>query len=329
MVRGAFELSSSVAVGRGGSPRDLNIFDHVHVIYRYRWLILLVCILAAGVAGTLAYLSPARFVAKVSLVPPVQTGGDTSLGLSMLGNAGASLLRKVMDTTSAADMYVGILESQTVRDVIINRFDLVQVYGRGSSRDRTRRWLQKCTEIEVSKEGILSVTVEDADPNRAAAMANAYVEELDLQNKRLALGQVSNKRVFLEGRLKEVEQKLSRIDSIPTREAQVQEMLYELLMRELELAKIEEAKSLPTIQILDPAVPPEVRRPKGALGEAALTGVVAFVCVVFFAFAREYYLECGRWGQQDVSRPRDRHGLQGDATDRGDDRNPSLVADPG
>jgi uncharacterized protein involved in exopolysaccharide biosynthesis len=328
MARDTFESSSDVVIRRGETPQELNIFDHVRVIYRYRWLILLICVLAAGIAGTLTYMSLPRFVAKASVIPPTQTGGDVGLGLGMMGGAGASLLRKVVDTTSVADLYMGILESQAISDAIVTRFDLAHAYGRSPSRDKTRRWLRKNTDIRVTKEGILSVTVEDAEPNRAAAIANAYVEELDQQNKRLSLSQVSSKRVFLECRLKEVEEKLSRIDSLPSREAQVQEMLYELLMRELELAKMEEAKSMPTIQVLDTAVPPETRKPKGTITKAALAGIVAFVCVVFLVFVREYYVECGRRGQQGVSGDRNRRRSGVDATDKKDGRNPSQAADP-
>ena len=215
------------------------------------------------------------------------------LNLGMFAG-GASLLRNAMDTGNMADKYVEILTSRAVSDAVIDRFDLMRVYNRGPLRQKTRARLQKNTTIRVSKEGTLYVTVEDKDPNRAAAMANAYVEELDKQNKRLSIGQATGKRTFLETRLQEMEQKFSRIDSIRSYEAQVQETLYELLMRELELAKIEEAKSMPTIQVLDPAVPPEIRKPRGTIGKAILAGVVAFVCVVFFAFTREYYVECGR-----------------------------------
>jgi uncharacterized protein involved in exopolysaccharide biosynthesis len=319
MVQGDFDSTSSPAVRRPSPPRELNVFDHIHVIYRYRWLILPLCILAAGAAGTITYLWPPSYVATASVVPPAEGGGQMGLGMSLLGGSGASLLRQVMDISSTMDMYVGILGSRAVEDAIVDRFDLVRVYEK-PTRYKTVRRLRKNTSINSSNEGILYVTVEDADPNRAAAMANAYVEELDKQNKKLSVGQATSKRVFLETRLKEVEQKLSRIDSLPSREAQVQEMLYELLIRELELAKIEEAKSMPTIQVLDPAVPPETRKPRGTVTKAALAGIVAFVCAVFLAFIREYYVECGRCDQQDVSPGRDRRGTRGDATDMGDGR---------
>ncbi len=273
---------------------ELDLFDYIRVLAKYRRMTMFVCLLAMAATGTISYLWPPSYVAKASIVQPMESaGGKTGLS-GLLGGAEGALLRSVMDSTNVADLYVGILESRTVVDAIISRFDLVHVYDVSESRFKTERKLRQYTNIDASEEGIVSITVEDSDPNRAAAMSNAYVEELDKQNKKLSVGQATSKRVFLETRLKEVEQKLSRIESIPAREAQVQEMLYELLMRELELARIEEAKSMPTIQVLDTAQPPERHKPKGTITKAVLAGIVSFLCVAFFAFSREYCISCRR-----------------------------------
>ena len=304
--------SPATSVIRGNVPADeLNLLDHLRVLLKYRRMIFLVCFLAMSVTGVVSFVWPPSYVAIASVTPPRESSGvDSGLGMGLLGGTGASLLRQVMDVSSVADMYVGILESRVVTDAIIDRFDLVKVYEKGPLRFKARRKLQNNTKIKISEEGILYITVEDADPNRAAAMANAYVEELDRLNKKLSAGQTTSKRVFLETRLRDMEANLGRQD-IPTREEQIQEMLYELLMRELEIAKIEEAKSMPTIQVLDTAVPPERRKPKGTIFKAALAGIVAFVLMVFVAFGREYWTACAMasrtssvpvWGGQDVSR---------------------------
>lgn len=225
--------------------------------------------------------------ARTSIVPPLDSmqGGNVGLARGFLGSTEGAFLKNALSVTSVADIYVGILESRAVADTIINRFDLMAVYGQTDCRWRTRQQLRANTEIKVGKEGIVQVSVVDTDPVRAAAMANAYVEELDLQNKRLSGGRATSKRVFLDTRLKEIEERLSRIESIPSHEAHVQEILYELLMREFEIAKIEEAKSMPTIQVLDEAVPPEheyqpVRRRmvmKAAVGSFAAAVLLAFI----------------------------------------------------
>jgi uncharacterized protein involved in exopolysaccharide biosynthesis len=169
------------------------------------------------------------------------------------------------------------------------------------TRSQARERLQRSSKVESTDDGAVKVTVTDTDPNRCAAVANAYVEELDRQNKRLSAGEATSKRVFLENRLTEVETRLSQIDNILTREAKVQEMLYEMLVQQYEIAKIEEAKSMPTIQVLDEAVVPELPVGRGTIKKAIMAAVAAFMAGVFWAFAREYVAAARQRRQSTVS----------------------------
>ena len=289
MTRSEWKTQETVVVRDRMVPDEIDLFDYLRITWKHRWSIVVLCMVAVVTTGAISMLMPPRFVAAASIVPPAESsGGGMGLGSGLLGGAESALLRNVMNVTSAADLYVGILQSRAVADAILDRFDLAHIYDVNGVRYKAERKLRKNTRIDVSDEEIVSITVEDRDPNRAAAIANAYVEELDLQNKRLSAGQATSKRIFLENRLAEIERKLSRIETMPAREAQVQEMLYELLVRELEIAKIEEAKSMPTIQVLDPASPPEVRKARGTIRKAFLAGVLALTFGIFLAFLREY-----------------------------------------
>lgn len=268
---------------------EINLLDYIRVIFKYRRMILLICGIAVVITAIISLLLPKIYSATASIVPPIDIVQRESELAGALGGGASSLLSKAIGVTSIADMYAGILQSRVVADTIIDKFDLMKVYEEKKYKSNVRKKLKKNTAIDVSGEGIVNITVEDRDPNRAAAMANAYVEELDRQNKRLSAGQATSKRIFLGNRLKEIEEKLSKIDNILSREAIIQEMLFELLTREYELAKIEEAKSMPTIQILDEAVVPERKsKPKRTL-MVMLSGIVALFVAVFAAFTREYF----------------------------------------
>lgn len=188
-------------------------------------------------------------------------------------------------------IYVEILESRELADELIDQFHLMEVYEGVEHRADARRELKKNTKVETTDEGAVKIAVSDRDPNRCAAMAAAYVAELDRRNKQLSGGQATSKRIFLENRLKEVEDKLSKIDNILSREAKTQEMLYELLVQQYELAKIDEARSLPTIQVIDEAAVPEVPVARGTVVKGVLAGVAAFMFGIFLAFVREYVLQ--------------------------------------
>jgi uncharacterized protein involved in exopolysaccharide biosynthesis len=224
-----------------------------------------------------------------------------------LGAKADPLLRQVISTATGgvAQMYVEILQSREVADTLIDRFHLMDVYEQVRYRSDARKQLKANTKVETTDGGAVRISVRDLDPNRAAGIANAYIEELDRQNKRLSAGQATSKRLFLETRLQEVEARLSKIDNILSREAKTQEMLYELLVQQYEMAKIEEAKSMPTIQVLDPPVVPELGVARGTVKKGLLAGVAAFMLGVLLAFVREYIAQVRRReGQAETARVR-------------------------
>jgi uncharacterized protein involved in exopolysaccharide biosynthesis len=65
----------------------------------------------------------------------------------------------------------------------------------------TRKQLEKRSEIEAGKDTLIKISVEDSDPQRAADLANAYVEELYRQNSHLALTESAQRRLFFEHEL--------------------------------------------------------------------------------------------------------------------------------
>jgi len=145
----------------------------------------------------------------------------------------------------------------------------------------------------------------DRDPNRAAAIANAYVEELDKRNKKLSAGQATSKRVFLENSLKEVEAKLSKSNNTLSREVETQERVYQFLVEQYEMAKIEEARNMPTIQVLDPAVIPELPVGRGMIQKGMMAAVAGLMLGIFLAFSREYVVQarCREGGRLSVQTP--------------------------
>jgi uncharacterized protein involved in exopolysaccharide biosynthesis len=281
------EVVADVSTGED----EISLVDYFGVIFRYRGMILAICIFSVIAAVIISLVLPKMYCATTSIVPPIdvlQKERGLTIGLGGGLGGGNTLLQKAMGITSIADMYAGILSSRVVADAIVDRYDLMNVYGETRYKSNARIKLRRRTSIKVSKNGVVSVAVEDRDPAMAAKIANAYVGELDHQNKRLSGGQATSKRLFLGNRLGQIEEELSGINDLLSREAKIKEMLYELLTREYEIAKIEEAKSMPTIQILDKAVVPEKKcKPKRVLIVAisAITGLFLAICI---AFAREY-----------------------------------------
>jgi uncharacterized protein involved in exopolysaccharide biosynthesis len=273
---------------------EIDLLDYLRVIWRYRWMILALCIIAMSLAVGKSLRTPRQYQSVVTIVPPLDILQRESGGA--LGSLNNPLLRQMMDTGVAtiAKMYVEILESREVADAIIDRFHLMDAYENMRYRSDARRQLKKNTTVKTTDGGAVKVTVLDRDPNRVAAIANAYVEELDKRNKKLSASQATSKRIFLENRLKEVEAKLSKIDNTLSREVDTQERVYQLLVEQYEMAKMEEARNMPTIQVLDPAVVPELPVARGTVKKGMVAGVATFMFGVFLAFSREYVVQARR-----------------------------------
>lgn len=273
---------------------EINLLDYLRVVWRYRWMILALCLIAMSLTVVRSLRMPRQYQSAVTIMPPLDILQRESGGA--FGSMNNSLLRQVMNTGvgSIAKIYVEIIESREVADAIIDRFHLMNKYAGILYRSSVRDRLKANMTVKTTDGGAVRVTVSDRDPNQAAAIAGAYVEELDKRNKKLSAGQATSKRIFLENRLKEVEAKLSRIDNILSREAKTQEMLYQLLAEQYEMAKMEEVRSMPTIQVLDSAVIPELPVGRGTVRKGLMAGAAAFILGIFLAFGHEYVIQTRR-----------------------------------
>jgi len=166
--------------------------------------------LAAG--ALVALLIPSRYQSTARLMPP-DSQANASLGMlaaltAKSGSGMGGVAGDLLGIRGSGALFTGILGSRTVQDRLIARFQLHQVYGSRLEQD-TRAKLVENTEIsEDRKSGIIAISVTDHDPKRAAAIAEAYVEELNQLVAELSTSAAHRERVFLEERLRNVKQDL-------------------------------------------------------------------------------------------------------------------------
>ncbi len=99
MAQGITGSQTVTGAGGGSQPPEMNVFEYLRVLHKYRWMVLVICILAAVSAGAICYCSRPRYTARASLVPPSETmQGRTGLGMGMLSAGETALLRGLMDT---------------------------------------------------------------------------------------------------------------------------------------------------------------------------------------------------------------------------------------
>jgi capsule polysaccharide export protein KpsE/RkpR len=351
----------------------------------------------------IVFLIPNRYQSVARLMPPDSNSGLAQAVVALAGGAAGlgGIASELLGQKNTSDLLAGILNSHTVADTLIQKFDLRKVYGAKRIED-TRKELEAQTEISVDRKSqIITIVVTDKSPQRAAAMAQAYVEELNRTVAEASTSSARRERIFLEGRLQAVNQDLEaaerefsqflskntaidikeqgkamvgaaailqgeyiaarseleglrqhyadsnvRVRSLQARVAElenqlakvggkdesaslekatqgdslypwirnlpllgvayadlyrrtkVQEMLFDALTQEYELARVQEAKGIPTVKVLDPPNLPEKKSYPPRLLFVLLGTVLALSCGVTWVFGRT------KWEQRDPTDPR-------------------------
>ncbi|MBU5613365.1 GumC family protein [Geomonas azotofigens] len=185
--------------------QEVDLLELLHVLVKRKMLIIKVCAVTTILGLCYSLTLPDYYCATAKILPPQKEGGG---GLSaLLGQAGGLAALAGGGFAGSSDLYVGILKSRSVADAVIARMDLVNIY-KAKNQEAARRTLEGAVKIQGGKDGIISIVAEDKDPKRAAALANAFVQEIGRTTVRLNLSKVGTERVFLEKRLEIVKKDL-------------------------------------------------------------------------------------------------------------------------
>jgi tyrosine-protein kinase Etk/Wzc len=206
-----------------GSPLDLLIL----LLERKRFIVRFV-LAAAALATVVAFLLPVRYDAKVVLLPPAQNSSISSAFLGQMGNLGslgslgslASLAGGGLGLKNPADMYVSFLTSRTVEDAMIQRFDLMKEYDEKHMTETRKEFERRTTVIAGTKDGLIRISIEDRNPQRAAELANGYVDEFRKLSASLAITEAARRRLFFEQEVQQAKDKLTEAEEAMTKTEQ-------------------------------------------------------------------------------------------------------------
>lgn len=292
---------NQTAVQQPTSPDDeINLLDLLIVLAKHKKMIMLVTFAAALVAIGISLLMPNIYTGTAKILPP-QSNQSSSINSIMLaqlgglsGSAGAALGLKDPNA-----LYMAMLKSRNIMEKIARRFDLQTVYEEKTMTDALKA-LEKESTISSGKDGVIVVEVEDKDPQRAAALANTYIDELNKLMQTFALTEASQRRLFFETQMKPEKDKLTDamilLDKTPNtslqymdalRNFKYHESIYDVLIRQFASAQLDEAKDSPLIQILDKATPPEKKSKPKRSQIVILATLVAFSMAIIWAFIKE------------------------------------------
>lgn len=186
---------------------ELDVVDVLAGLIRQKRLVLGVTAATTTMALVASLLMAPVYTSTTTILPPQQQSSGLAAALGSLG-ALAGAAGGIAGIKNPNDLYVGMLQSQTVSDALIAKYALQQRYDKESLVE-TRKALEGVSSISAGKDGLISVTVEDEDPKFAAQLANAYISELKKLNQTLAVTDASQRRLFFEKQLEKVKAELA------------------------------------------------------------------------------------------------------------------------
>ncbi len=186
------------------SPADEpTLLDYALILWKRRRLVAACTLAGALLALAAHYGLPRKYEATTLILPPAPDTGTDMMAARLSGIVGG-LPAEALGLDNPGERYVDILKSQKVADALIDRFKLMEKYGI-ATRVKTRQALAGASKFEVTKGGLISITVTDRVPRAAADMANAYVEILGRIDREISVGRAGRERRFLDERLAQVD----------------------------------------------------------------------------------------------------------------------------
>jgi tyrosine-protein kinase Etk/Wzc len=190
---------------------EISLIDVLTQLAYRKWFIAKVAGIAMLIGLLLCFTLPVKYTAATKIMPPQQTQSSASMLMNQLASSGGSSLAAIagggLGLKNPNDLYLGLLNSRPVADAIIQKFDLESVY-RAKDMTLARKELAANTVVASEKNGLISVTVTDKDKRRAAAIANAYPDQLRILTKTLAVTEASQRRLFYEDQLRQAKESL-------------------------------------------------------------------------------------------------------------------------
>src|SRR5690349_12042712 len=188
------------------SDREIDLALPWQRVAAHKGRVAVFALVAAVVAGVVVFLLPSWYRAEAVLLPP--SDNDSGFNASSLLHAIAVPGISVPSAATGAEVLIAILESRTVGEQLVKDFDLRNRYHKPVLDDALRE-LAKHARFKLTEAGTIVISVEDHDPNRAAAMANRYVAALDRFNREVRMTKGRRTRLFIESRIAETQQKLA------------------------------------------------------------------------------------------------------------------------
>ena len=193
---------------------EIDLVELFKAVWKKKWLIFFSTFLFSVAGLAYALHLPLIYKAEARIMPAggKSGGGGRLAGLMSQYGGIASMMGISMPSGSGGDgaIIVDLLQGSSVIDIIIDQFNLMEQYQKEYhvfARQTVRENLG--VDMDPKGSGIITVSYLDEDPQKAADIVNAFIEELRKKLTGMSLANAKEKRAFYETQLMEVQQELT------------------------------------------------------------------------------------------------------------------------
>ena len=272
---------------------EIDLLELIRTLLHEWKTIVGITIVCVGLAVSYALYSPEVFKAETLLAPATEEKSGASSALSQFGGL-AAMAGISIPSDSNVEQVVATLNSRKFLRTYINQNKLIPVLFDEIWNAERQAWtvpsvedepteqeaiesFKACLSVdEDKKSGLITLSISWKDPEVAAKWANDLVKQLNEQLREQAIAD-SQKRVGY------LEQELAK-----TTLQDMRAVLYNLLESEKQKAMLANVNEDFALEVIDPAVAPEIReKPKRKL-IVALGGVCGGFLGIFAVFFGQF-----------------------------------------
>lgn len=214
--RGASENGhNNISTNNPIPPGEVDLFSALAILLAHRRMIARNVALAALFFIVLGLIWPPTFTARTTLLPPDKQ--EQQDWLNLLNNS--PLVRfAVPQARSTSELFLEILGSRSVGSGVLHHpiaidsaeTSLAKIW-EIESEEKALKKLYRRTTVSTTEQGMIEIAVEMESPELAAAIANAFVAELDRVNQEKSVSAARNSRRYIEAQLENTSKQLTQL----------------------------------------------------------------------------------------------------------------------
>ncbi len=188
---------------------EIDLFEVCQVLWKRKGFIFFITFIFIAIFTTYAFMAPFIYRGECRILPLGAGSGSGRLSSMLGGLGGLAGMAGLPTNATSGGMVIGILKGDTVVDAIIDKFNLMEEYEQEIRLNARKAVLENLEANEDTHSGILSVAYLDKDAQKAADIANEFVNQLQVKIRDMSFIDAQEKRTFFENQLMQAQQELS------------------------------------------------------------------------------------------------------------------------